>query len=88
MMRKQVEALEDDADVPPQLAQFGAAGRQRLAIEHDRTFIDGLQTVNTAEQRGLARPRTTDDRYDLTGLDVERHVVEDKVRAVALMNAA
>src|SRR5205814_3849844 len=48
MMGKEVQALEDDPDVSPQLAQFAASTRQGFAIEHDRTFVDRLEAIDAA----------------------------------------
>src|SRR5438045_2528708 len=88
MMRKQIQALEDDADVPPNFTQLRTAGRQWFAVEYDRPFINILETVDAAKKRRLARSRATDHRDDLARIDIERHVVENNVRAIALMDVA
>jgi hypothetical protein len=56
MVRKQVEALEHDADVLANLAQRATIVGQRLPVEVDRAAVDLLETVDAAEQRRLAEP--------------------------------
>src|SRR5215510_6608471 len=68
-MREEIVALEDDAHPLAQLAQVGSGVIDRLAVEHDPSFLDRLEPVDAAQHGALARTRTADDGDDLSGLD-------------------
>jgi hypothetical protein len=61
MMGEEVEALEDDADVPPQLAQRAPAGGSGAPSNDDAAAVDALEPVDAAQERRLARARASDD---------------------------
>ena len=79
LVGEEVEALEDHADLGPQVGQLLALLGQRLAVEGDRALVDGLEPVDRPAQRRLARARTgpitttTSPRLD-GQVDVLQHV--------------
>ena len=93
-MRKQVEALKDDADagadLPHQLASSAAlSGASRGAAhldapERDGAFLESLQPVQAAEHRRLAAAGRPEDGRELRLGDGERRAVQDRRRTVAL----
>src|SRR5205823_4620582 len=87
-VRKQVEALEDHAHVLAQRAhRAGVAVQQRLAVDAERAFLEGLEAVDAAKQRALARAALADDRNHLARLDGEVDALEHLVCAEALAQA-
>ena len=87
-MGEEIEGLEDHADLGPQAGQFAALLGQELAVDLDGPLLDGLQAVDGAAQRGLARSGGPDDGDDLTAVDVQGHVVERLEVAVELAHVA
>ena len=85
-MRKQVEALEDDADLLAQLAQVGRGVVDLRAVDADDPGLYRLQPVDAAEHRALARAGAADHRDDLALGDIERDVLQHLDRAVALVD--
>ena len=85
-MRKQVEALEDDADLLPELAQVGFGIVDPHPIDADGSGLDRFQPVDAAQQRALARARAPDDRHDLALGDVQRDILEHGHCAVTLVD--
>ena len=57
LVREEVERLEDHADVGTQLRERRALFGQRLAVDRDRAGVDGLEAVDRAAERRLARAR-------------------------------
>src|ERR1051326_2044438 len=53
-----------------------------LALEHDPPAPRGDDAGDGAEERGLAGAVRADERYDLTGVDVQRHALQGVDRAV------
>ena len=85
-MRKQVELLEHHADVAAQLAHIRLAVADLHAVDHDRTGLVGLEPVDAAQQRALARPRPADDGDDVAAPDIGRDALQHLVGAKALAN--
>jgi len=67
--RKKVEILEHDADVAPERSQPRARVVDTTIIEKNFAPVRNFQSVDAAQQRGLARPAPPDDGDDLSGLD-------------------
>ena len=65
--------LEDHLDVTPSAA---AAGAGVGAGEADRPVAERLQTLDRADQRGLARTRLAHQRQHLARTHLERHAVD------------
>ncbi|MBT75646.1 MAG: DNA polymerase III subunit delta [Alcanivorax sp.] len=78
LVGEEVEALEDHADLGAEVGECLPLGRQRLLVEGDVALVDGLEPVDRAAQRRLARPRGADHHDDLAALhrqvDVLQHV--------------
>src|SRR6202790_786396 len=66
-VRKQIEALEHNADLAPERLQARARALHPTPVEHDFAAIRHFQAVDAAKQRGLARAAAPDDGYDFTG---------------------
>jgi hypothetical protein len=83
---KQVEELEDEADViAPQGAQRALARAGHPPAGHpDLTGFRAVEPAEHVQQRRLARPAAPEDRHDLARLHVEVGAVEDAPRAAAL----
>jgi hypothetical protein len=76
LVREEVEALEDHADVGAQPREVLALGRQQLAVDGDLTLVDRLQPVDRPAQRGLAGPGGPDDDDHLAAVDRQVDVLE------------
>jgi hypothetical protein len=85
-MRKQVEALEDDADLAAQAVHIDARPGDAIAFELDLAALDRLETVDAAQQGGLAAAGRTDQAHHL--MLVDRHVdaAQNIQRPEALMD--
>ena len=70
-VRKQIEALEHDADLAPERLQAGARALHPTPVEHDFAAVRHFQAVDAAKQRGLARAAAPDDGHDFAGLDCQ-----------------
>ena len=94
LVREQVELLEHHADTFAHtgkalfFAQFPVrlAG-QLAAIDDDAAFLESLQAVHAADQRGLARPAGADDDQNLALGDVQVHALQYADRAEGLVDA-
>ena len=60
-MGKQVEGLENHADLTPQLRQLFSFPRNRFPFQKDLTGIDRFQPVDGTAQGGLSGTGRTDD---------------------------
>ena len=88
-VREQVEVLEHQSDLGATSQDLRLAGSLQpvapalvadvLPVDRDRPAIDGLEVVDRAKQRRLARPRRADQHDDLAGLDGEGHVAQHRV---------
>src|SRR5262245_33759538 len=90
-MWKQVKVLKDRSHFP---SQFFDAARIFVSAETwfkmkifklDRSAVDSLQTIETAQQRGLAAAGCADDAEHGLRRDLERDAAED-ARAVGLFD--
>ena len=86
-MREQVERLEHHADVGPQLRQLAALLGQHLTVDRDRAGVDGLEPIDGAAQRRLARARRPEHDDHLPAVDVEVDVLEHMQAAEVLVDA-
>lgn len=93
-VRKQVEVLKDDADLGAAL-EHGLLGQlvqpvaaQLIAdvvpVDRHRAAVDGLEVVDGAKKRRLARARRPDQCDHLARLHRERHILENAHGTVAL----
>src|SRR5262249_31956599 len=78
-MRKQIEALEDDADVAAKRVEVDAGARHAIAMQADLAVLDGLEAVDAAQQRGFAAARRADEADDLMLVDIKAEATEDGV---------
>jgi hypothetical protein len=76
-VREEVEALEDHPDVAAQPGERLALLGELLAVDADLALLDGLEPVDRAAERGLARARRADHHDDLAAVDREVDVLED-----------
>src|SRR6478735_6726686 len=76
--RHQVEGLEDEADLVAAQPGEGLVLEpgQVLLTDEDRARVGGVERRAAVHQRGLARAARAHHRRELTGTDVEAHVVE------------
>ena len=86
-MREEVEALEHHADVAAQAGELLALLGQPLAVDGDLALLDGLETVDRAAQRRLARARRADDDDDLAAGDLQVDVLQHVQFAEPLVDA-
>ena len=95
-MRKQIELLEDHADLFAQLAQrrpvravagFLVALGGEHAVDRDGTALDRLERGKAAQQRALAGPARPNDDQNLSGSKLQADVVEDHIGPVTLDQA-
>ena len=75
-VREQVEALEHHADTASDRVGVEAGLGDVDAVEEDLAVVDRLEHVHAAQQRGLARPRRSDQRDHVALSDVEVDAVE------------
>ena len=97
-MRKQVEPLEDHADLGafPGQDAFGQGdklGAARLAdadaaaVDAHLSVVDRLEQGETAEQCALARSRRPQDRLHVAAVNAERHAAQHLGATVTLVQA-
>ena len=72
---EQLHALERAGDAEPGPAVHGQAGDVD-PVEHDAPLVGAQDAGQAVEQRGLAGTVRPDEADQLSGVDVERHVVE------------
>ncbi len=93
-VRKEIEALEDHADLRAQFSHMGTARRNerfalthpvhRFAVDPDHPVIDLFEGHEHAQHRRLARSGGANDRHDFARCDVEIQTVEHSQLSVAL----
>jgi hypothetical protein len=88
LVREEVELLEHHPDVGAHAPDRLRARVDRAAFEEDAAGVDGLQPVDAAQHRRLARARGTGDDDRLAGRDRQVDLVEHDVVAEALADAA
>jgi hypothetical protein len=76
-MRKQVEGLEHHPDFGPDLSDIRLVVIQSNPVDPYLARLDGLQVVETAEQRALAGSAGTDDHHHLPAGDFQINTFED-----------
>ncbi len=86
-MRKQIEVLEDHADVLPQPVYVGGRGMNGRVIDEDLAFLNRLQAIDRANERGFAATARSRDDNDSSGGHVKRHVIQDVKLPVPLVDA-
>ncbi|MCY1306500.1 hypothetical protein D9M70_563640 [compost metagenome] len=87
-MRKQVELLEDEADVATHLVDVDILALDVGSVDMNCSRADFLQAVHGANQCGLTGAGRTAQDYNLTPLDLGADVSKDMVIAVPLFDAA
>src|SRR5258708_35181820 len=70
-MRKQVKTLEHHADLAPDFVDAPQIWTELDAIDHDLAFLEFLERVDAADQRGFARTRRTAYHDALAFADIE-----------------
>ena len=83
-MRKQIEALEDDADVAAKRIEVDAGAGHAIAMQADFAGLNLLEPIDAAEQSRLAAARRADEADDLMLLDIEAQIAQDCKRAELL----
>jgi hypothetical protein len=83
-VRKQVELLEDDADVRSNLGDVDTLTRDLLPLEEDPAGVDRLEQVDTAQERALAAAARADDDEHVARRDFQVDPVEHDEVAEAL----
>ena len=74
---EQVERLEDDADLPPQVVDVELRVLEGATVNVDLAGIDRFEPVDAAQERALAGSRWADHDHDLSPIDADGDVVED-----------
>ena len=82
-MRKEVEPLEDHADLFAHLVDICLA-RERDAVNDDLASRRFLEMVHAAQQRALARARGADDNDNLFFINGEIDPLQHLIRAKRL----
>ena len=85
-MGEEVVGLEDDAHLATYLVGVDPRVADVAPVQPDRAVVDGLQQVDAAQQRGLARSGGTDQADHLSLLHLEIDAREDVVRTEVLAN--
>ena len=85
-MRKQVVALEDDADVLAQGSQIELWVADAMAADDDLAAVDRLEAVDAAKGSALAGAAAADEDENLAAIDLEADAVEHLERAEALVH--
>ncbi len=99
-MRKEIEALEHEAEFPalqsepclahrlPARGLADIAAADRLAGKRDLAAGRRFEMVETAQDGGLAGSRRTDEHQGLSGHQVEGNALEDLALSIALAQVA
>jgi hypothetical protein len=82
---EEVELLEHHPDARAQLVDVGVGIGDLVALDEDLAAGGGLEHVDAAQQRRLARARGPDDADDLALTDVEVDALEHLVVAEVLV---
>ncbi len=85
-MRKEVELLEDHADLQPQCLQMQLIVQQLRTCHLDRAGADRLQSVDAAKQRRFSRAAFADDGDHLAGFDIQIYALQHLIVAKALVD--
>jgi hypothetical protein len=83
-MRKEIVALEYDTGFSPQCLEAASSGSKNIASEFDRAAVCNLEPVDAPQKRALSRSASSDDRDDLSRLDLKRDAVQDYVSSEPL----
>jgi hypothetical protein len=86
-VRIEVEGLEHHADALARMVDVGARIEQVDAVDHHAAGGRLLETVEAAQQGGLARARGTDDEHQLPLRQQEVDALQDVKRAEMLVDA-
>src|SRR6185503_6665912 len=76
-VRKEIELLEDHADVAPHLVDAYEVLRQLDAVHDDSAALVRLEPVDAADERGLAGTRRPADDDTLAAFDAQCDVAQD-----------
>src|SRR6266446_3229693 len=97
-MRNQIVGLEDDADLAAQPVEIGfgasapptthASRTAELSVHPDLALLVGLEVIDAAEDRALARAARPNDDDHLTWEDIEADVLQHIEGAIALAETA
>src|SRR6202035_247178 len=87
-VRKQIESLEDHRHLFPDRDNLTPIAVYALTVNDDLTVVVGLQPVDTAQQRRLARARRSNYADDLALIHLERDAVEHEIVAERLSHLA
>src|SRR6185503_12822227 len=90
-VRKQMKLLEHHADGTGQAgveARASGSAFEQLARDLDAPSIEGLESVEAAEERRLAGARRAEDRNDRPGADLRVDAVEHDATLERLTQAA
>src|SRR5687768_15338133 len=87
-MWKEVERLEDDADLLADPIDVESGRGQRLTVHDHLAAIHRLEPIDAAQERGLAGPRRSDHDDDLRAIDRHRDALEDVQRPERLVDVA
>ncbi len=85
-MREEIELLEHKADMAAQCVQVHVLAVDVLAVDFDHPFLDGLQPIDGADQRGLAGPGGSAHHHDLAPGDLRGHVGQRLIIAIPLLH--
>src|SRR5215213_8081569 len=88
LVREEVELLEDHPDLRAQLRQRLTGAAHGPSVEAHLALVDGLQAVDAAQHRRLARARRPGDHDDLPTTDRQIDPVQDDVFPEALADRA
>src|SRR5713101_2405816 len=83
-VREEVEGLEHHADLGPELGEVDPVAGDGIAVDEDLALLDGLELVDAADERALARARGSAHHHDLARRHVEIDVLEHLHRAKPL----
>ncbi|MET4831025.1 hypothetical protein ABIF44_000432 [Bradyrhizobium japonicum] len=87
-MRKQIVALEHDADVLAQRAQIDISAVDAVSAHDDLAAVDLLEAVDAAQCRALAGAGAADQRQHFAALDGKGDAIEHPERTKALLHVA
>src|SRR6266566_3405975 len=85
-MGEQIERLEHHSHLGAELGEVDAVAGDRLAVDAYFSLLDGLEAVDAADERALARARGAADHDHLGGCHVERDVLQHVERAEPLVD--